>query len=167
MVVGSDRIPEFETLLSKYNGKEARHGFYDFTKISIVSAGDRDPDAEGVEGMSASKMRAAVQSNNFDQFQLGIPKGFKDSQKLFNDVRKGMGLSESNKFRRNIKFKVNPERDAYITGSLYNIGDTVEMKEVTERGKITVLGSNYVIIEGLLSRKIYRKWISDIGIITI
>jgi hypothetical protein len=165
MVVGSDRIQEFEALIAKYNGKEARHGFYDFTKISVVSAGDRDPDAEGVEGMSASKMRAAAVSNNFEQFQLGIPKGFKDAQKLFNDVRKGMGLSESKKFRRNITFKPDPERDAYITGSLYNVGDNVAMKNVTEDGNITLLGPNYVIVEGNVSSKKYRKWISDIRII--
>jgi hypothetical protein len=165
MVVGSDRIPEFKALLSKYNGKEARHGFYDFSTISVVSAGERDPDAEGVEGMSASKMRAAAVSNNFDQFQLGIPKGFKDAQKLFNDVRKGMGLSESKKFRRNITFKPDPERDAYITGSLYNVGDNVAMKNVTEDGNITLLGPNYVIVEGNVSSRKYRKWIPDIRII--
>jgi hypothetical protein len=165
MVVGSDRIPEFKALISKYNSKKAKHGFYDFTKISVVSAGDRDPDAEGVEGMSASKMRAAAASNNFDQFQLGIPIGFKDAQKLFNDVRKGMGLSESNKFRRNIKFKsLNAERDAYVTGLLYSIGDNVLMKDVAESGKITVLGSNYVIVEGVNSGNIYRKWIFDIEV---
>ena len=59
MVVGSDRVKEFETLLKKYNGVKARHGMYKFDNINVVSAGDRDPDAEGVTGMSASKMRKA------------------------------------------------------------------------------------------------------------
>lgn len=58
MVVGEDRIREFDTLLNKYNAQKARHGFYNFKSIKIVSAGARDPDAEGVEGMSASKQRA-------------------------------------------------------------------------------------------------------------
>jgi hypothetical protein len=160
MVVGSDRIQEFEALISKYNSKAARHGFYDFSKISVVSAGDRDPDAEGVEGMSASKMRAAAKSNNFDQFQLGIPKGFKDAQKLFNDVRKGMGLSESKKFRRNIKFKpLSDQREIYIQGRLHAVGDVVEIVEGI--GEIEVLGSNYVIVKTESGNK-YRKWVSDI-----
>ena len=59
MVVGSDRVKEFDSLLKKYDGEEGRHGFYEFSSITVVSAGDRDPDAEGVEGMSASKMRAS------------------------------------------------------------------------------------------------------------
>ena len=60
MVVGSDRVTEFDTLLNKYNGVEGRHGYYGFDNIEVVSAGERDPDAEGVSGMSASKMRAAA-----------------------------------------------------------------------------------------------------------
>ena len=62
MVVGSDRVDEFDNLLNKYNGEEGRHGFYGFDNIEVVSAGERDPDAEGVTGMSASKMRAACKS---------------------------------------------------------------------------------------------------------
>jgi hypothetical protein len=65
MVVGSDRVTEFKTLLDKYNGEKARHGFYNFEKIMVVSAGERDPDAEGVEGMSASKQRENAKNNDF------------------------------------------------------------------------------------------------------
>ena len=72
LVVGQDRIKDFETLLSKYNGKD-----YTFDSIEVVSAGDRDPDAEGVEGMSASKMRAAAASGKFDQFKRGLPRKLK------------------------------------------------------------------------------------------
>ena len=64
MVVGSDRVQEFEILLNKYNGKKGRHGFYNFRKISVISAGQRDPDAEGVEGMSASKQRDNAKNND-------------------------------------------------------------------------------------------------------
>ena len=60
MIVGSDRVKEFDALLKKYNGKRARHGFYKFKSIRVVSAGERDPDVEGVSGMSASKMRKAI-----------------------------------------------------------------------------------------------------------
>ena len=58
MVAGSDRIREFESLLAKYNNVKGRHGFYNFTDIQVVSAGERDPDADDISGMSASKMRA-------------------------------------------------------------------------------------------------------------
>ena len=92
MVVGSDRVDEFNSLLNKYNGVEARHGYYGFDNIEVVSAGERDPDAEGVTGMSASKMRAAASANDFDQFKLGLPRGFADGDKLFKDVRKHMGI---------------------------------------------------------------------------
>ena len=62
MVVGSDRVDEFSNLLDKYNGVEGRHGFYGFDDIKVVSAGERDPDADGVKGMSASKMRFVVKN---------------------------------------------------------------------------------------------------------
>ena len=59
MVVGSDRVREFDTIIKKYNDVKSRHGYYNFDKINIVSAGERDQDADNVSGMSASKMRAA------------------------------------------------------------------------------------------------------------
>ena len=90
MVVGSDRVREFKKLLDDYNGKEARHGFYKFETINVKSAGERDPDAEGVSGMSASKMRKAAQDNDYKSFALGLPLGFKDGKKLFKDVQKNM-----------------------------------------------------------------------------
>ena len=92
MVVGSDRVREFKTLLNKYNDIESKHGFYRFEDIDVISAGERDPDAEGTSGMSASKMRAAVKDKNYDIFKMGITSGVseKDSQTLYNAVAKGM-----------------------------------------------------------------------------
>lgn len=85
MVVGSDRVPEFKQLLNKYNGKD-----YNFDSISVVSAGERDPDATGVEGMSASKLRAVAKSGDFDTFKQGLPKGLSDSdaKSIFNIINK-------------------------------------------------------------------------------
>ena len=82
--------------LNKYNGKKARHGLYNFMDIKVISAGERDPDADGVEGMSASKMRSAASDNDFTAFAQGLPKEFSnsDSKALFNAVRKGLGLKE-------------------------------------------------------------------------
>ena len=54
---------------------------------------DNDPDAKDVSGMSASKMRAAAEGN-FRGFKLGVPSTSGDtlSRKLFDAVRKGMGV---------------------------------------------------------------------------
>ena len=95
MVVGSDRIREFDTLLKKYNSVKGRHGFYKFNNIEIVSAGERDADASDVSGMSASKMRAAAEKGDFDSFKDGVPtRNAREAQQLYKDVRKGMGIAE-------------------------------------------------------------------------
>ena len=91
VVVGSDRVKEFDTLLNKYNGKE-----YQYNSISVVSAGDRDPDSEGVDGMSASKMRALAVDGNFDEFAKGVPSKNQNAVKsLYTAVRKGLGIREA------------------------------------------------------------------------
>ena len=96
MVVGSDRIKEFEMLLKKYNGVKARHGYYKFDDIQIVSAGERDPDADDVSGMSASKLRALAEVGDFKAFAQGVPsRNKKDVEHLYKDIRKGMGIVES------------------------------------------------------------------------
>jgi|TARA_R110002096_G_scaffold425339_2_gene633904 hypothetical protein len=94
MVVGSDRVREFQSLLDRYNGETYPHGFYDFDKIKVVSAGERDPDAEGVEGMSASKMREAAVQGDFKLFRTGTPSSLSDSdtKKMLNDIRKAKRL---------------------------------------------------------------------------
>ena len=90
LVVGSDRVGEFETLLNKYNGTE-----YTFDSIKVVSAGDRDPDADDVTGISASKMRTLAMTGNFAKFETGLPTRLKGSAKeIYKAVREGMGLME-------------------------------------------------------------------------
>ena len=90
VVVGSDRVKEFERLLQKYNGKD-----YTFESITVQSAGDRDPDAEGVEGMSASKMRQAAVMGDLEKFASGLPPKLKDrSKEVFDSIRKNMGVRE-------------------------------------------------------------------------
>ena len=95
MVVGSDRVQDFKKILERYNGEDKAHGFYEFEKIEVVSAGERDPDSDGVEGMSASKMRAAAVEGDFKSFRSGVPSEASDKivKKMFNDIRKGMRLS--------------------------------------------------------------------------
>jgi len=96
MVVGSDRVNEFKMLLNKYNDVESKHGFYRIEDIEVVSAGERDPDAEGADGMSASKMRAAVKEGNYDVFKMGVPSSVsdKDCHTLYNAVAKGMKVKQ-------------------------------------------------------------------------
>ena len=97
MVVGSDRIREFKTILEKYNSVKGRHGFYNFEDIAVVSAGERDENASDVTGMSASKMRAYAEKGDFENFSLGVPStGKRLAKKLYNDIRKGMGITEWN-----------------------------------------------------------------------
>jgi hypothetical protein len=89
LVVGSDRVSEMKTLVERYNGKD-----YSFKTITVKSAGERDPDAEGVSGMSASKMRKAAADRDFKSFRMGIPKGLNDKKttELMEEVRRGMKL---------------------------------------------------------------------------
>ena len=153
MVVGSDRVKEFETLLNKYNGKKGTHGFYDFNSINVVSAGDRDPDADDVSGMSASKMRAAAGENDFDSFKKGLPSGFKQGEKLFKDVRDGMGLKEQNwTFEEML-------RDAYIRGEIFNINEEVTTTDGIG-GKVIRKGTNYVVME--TNDGLHKAWITDL-----
>jgi len=97
MVGGSDRVEEYKHLLKKYNNVKGPHGHFNFKHIEVHSAGDRDPDSEGVEGMSASKMREHAQKGNFKEFRKGVPSKMTDAhaKELFNHLRQGMGVNES------------------------------------------------------------------------
>ena len=121
--------------------------------MSVVSAGERDPDAEGVTGMSASKMRATAVANDFDSFQMGLPKGFKDGQKLFNDIRKVNESNETNWSTEEIL------RDLYIRGEVFNINEDVQTTDGFE-GKIVRKGTNYVVLE--TNGEFKKSWITDL-----
>ena len=84
LVAGSDRVQSYDTMISKYNGIE-----YTFRKLEVVSAGERDPDADGAEGMSASKMRSAAVQSDFKSFRAGMPSTISDTdcKKLMNQIR--------------------------------------------------------------------------------
>ena len=164
MVVGSDRVTEFDTLLNKYNGQKANHGFYNFQSISVASAGERDPDAEGVEGMSASKLRGFAKENDFASFAQGLGSALqtKDAKKIFMDVRDGMGLKENTVFKRHVELEtVSEEREQFVQGKLFDLGDTVVIKESDEMGTITHLGSNYVSVK-IDEETTVRKWLQDV-----
>jgi len=96
MVAGSDRVAEYKKKLAQYNGTH-EGALFNFKKITVHSAGQRDPDAEGTAGMSASKMRGHASSGNFKEFKKGIPKHVPEhhAKEMYNDVRKGMQIKES------------------------------------------------------------------------
>ena len=158
MVVGSDRVQEFDRLLNEYNGVEGKkHGYYGFDNIEVISAGQRDPDAEGVEGMSASKMRAAASSGDFDLFKTGLPSDFKDGLKLYNDVRKNMGIREERNMGEMTDFET--LRDMYLTGKIWNVGDIVEAHG--NEGKVIRKGTNYLTFVSE-DGKVHKTWLHDI-----
>ena len=95
MVAGSDRVGEYHKLLHKYNGTHPG-ALFNFKHIKVHSAGERDPDAEGTTGMSASKMRGHASSGNYKDFKKGIPSHVKEhhAKELYDEVRKGMNVKE-------------------------------------------------------------------------
>tara|TARA_R110000796_G_scaffold115102_1_gene226990 strand:- start:510 stop:1961 length:1452 start_codon:yes stop_codon:yes gene_type:complete len=163
MVAGSDRVTEFEVLLNKYNGVEARHGFYQFKdRIKVTSAGERDPDSDDVSGMSASKLRAAAAAGDLELFSKGMPKGYREVTDLYNAVRKGMGLKESHNHRKHVKLEpVSEKREDFVAGELFKVGDQVVIKESEEVGEIVQLGANYLLVR-LGEGKNVRKWIDAV-----
>ena len=166
MVVGSDRTNEFKKLLEKYNGVKGRHGLYKFNKINVISAGDRDPDADDVSGMSASKMRKLASDGDFTQFSQGLPRSVSNNEakKVYNEVRKGMGLKEQKHFQNKLIFEpVSEKREDYVKGHLFDIGDRITFMGSDELASVTGLGSNYVIVEQ--NGRSYRKWIDDVELV--
>ena len=154
MVVGSDRVKEFDMLIKKYNGVASRHGFYEFKNVEVLSAGERDPDAEGVAGMSASKMRAAAANSDFDSFKQGTPLNDAQAKKLYFDVRKSMGIREELDLS---DFEV--LRDLYLSEQIWNIGDLIITDEGC--GEIIRRGTNYVSIIDE-DNKVRKIWLHDI-----
>ena len=162
MVAGSDRVKEFETLLNKYNGESSRHGFYQFEGvIKVLSAGERDPDAEGVSGMSASKMRLAASQGDVNTFAKGIPSSNAQAvNDLYLAIRKGMGLKKES-VRQHIELPtVSETREEYVEGNIFNEGEPVRIKETNEQGIILHKGSNYLLVSLKEGRK--RVWLESV-----
>ena len=163
IVAGSDRIREYEILLNKYNGKKGKHGFYNFERINVLSAGDRDPESTGVEGVSGTKLRGYAESGDFTKFAQYMPKKLSnaDAKAVYNAVRQGLGLKEQKEFKNHIQLEsVSQLRESYVDGKLFEVGDTVVVKESGEVATVKHLGSNYVIVENTGTQ--YRKWLDAV-----
>jgi len=165
MVAGSDRVNEFDILLNKYNGKKGKHGFYNFQNVDVVSAGERDPDADGASGMSATKMRQAASDNDFPMFAQGLPKAIKnnDAKSIYNDVRKGMGLKEQKEFKNHVQLdSVSDVRESFVEG-MFQAGDQVVIKETDMIATVVRRGSNYLIVES--NGQQMRKWLDAVEMV--
>ena len=161
MVVGSDRVEDFQKLLDTYNGVDARHGRYEYQTIEVISAGERDPDAEGVTGMSASKMRAAAVSGDYESFKLGCPKGY-DCSELFKDVRRGMGIKKELPSLKPISSLSTEElmREQYFQDLIFNIGDWAKCSKTGKEGEVVKRGTNYItVVEEDFS--LHKVWLDD------
>ena len=163
MVVGSDRVNEFSALTNKYNGVKSRHGMYNFEDgINVVSAGERDPDADDVSGMSASKMRAAAADNDYPTFSKGLPSSFKGGKDLFDSLRKAMGIKEAAEYKNHVQLApVSDLREAYIKQRIFEEGEQVVITAKGIVGTITKLGANYLVVES--KGETWRCWLDQVS----
>lgn len=144
VVVGSDRVKEMHDLLHKYNGVKAGHGEYHFKSIKVHSAGHRDPDAEGTEGMSGSKMREHAKNKDFKEFRKGVPAHVSDdhAKELMHDTRKGMGLHED--YNRGL-FKA-----IFVTGGPGSGKDIIIREAIAEERAVEI---NTSLVKSILNNK--------------
>jgi hypothetical protein len=159
IIGGADRVKEFEKLSNQYNGQ-----LYNFDNIEVVSAGERDPDAKGVEGMSASRMRLAAAENDFKTFRSGLPPEVKpaEARELFNILRGAMSIKEGwDIWEIAPKLDFQSLRENYITESIFKIGEIVENLNTGLVGRIIRRGTNYLICV-TESGQMFKSWIKDL-----
>ena len=159
IVGGSDRVKEFEKLSNNYNGQ-----LYAFDNIEVLSSGERDPDAKGVEGMSASRMRLAAAEGDFNKFREGLPPDLKRSEakELFDVLRGAMQVKEGwNTWEIAPKFDFKTLREKYVKKSIFNLGEKVQNLNTGLIGKISRRGTNYLICV-TESGQMFKSWIRDL-----
>ena len=152
IVVGADRLGEFRGLAQKHNGD-----LYNFEDITVVAGGERDNDSE-----MSSKMREFASQDDLDGFKSGVPKNFKDTEKLFKKVKSGIGAGTKSEM-----WKVSPRlnyknlREHYICGDIFRKGTIVENANTGLRGKIIRRGTNYLIC-ATEDNVMFKSWITDV-----
>jgi len=159
IVGGADRVKEFDKLANSYN-----NNLYQFDNIEVVSAGDRDPDSEGIEGLSASRMRLAAAESDFKTFRSGMPPEMKpkDARAIFDTVRQSMGLQEDwNIWEIAPKLDWKNLRENYITEKIYQVGQLVENLNTGLIGRIIRRGTNYLICV-TEDHIMFKSWIKDV-----
>ena len=163
IVVGQDRLAEFQGLAQKYNGE-----LYEFEEIKVISAGARDADAEGLEGMSASKMRDAAAKDDFKAFAKGIPNiGNMEKKNLYNILQKSMGVKKK-EIAKEDTWQHAPKLDpfglriAYLREEIFRVGSLVENINTGVRGRITRRGANHVIVQ-TPEHTMFKAWLKDLA----
>jgi nicotinamide mononucleotide adenylyltransferase len=160
IVGGADRVNEFNKLANNYNGN-----LYAFDNIEVVSAGDRDPDSEGVEGLSASRMRLAAAEGDFKTFRLGMPPEMrpKDARAVFDTVRASMGVQDqvAEVWEIAPKFDQRSLRENYLSETIFKIGQLVENLNTGLIGRIIRRGTNYLICV-TEDNIMFKSWIKDV-----
>ena len=174
IVVGADRQAEFEKLALQYNGE-----LYDFEDINVVSAGDRDPDAEGVEGMSASKLRKAAAEDDFKTWLSGMPSKVDEklAKSIFNSVKRRVSAVKSaskiDTSAKNLRvneglWEIAPKldwsglRENFFLKKIFNVGDLIEQLHTGLRGRIVRRGTNY-LISVTEDNMMFKSWIGDVS----
>ena len=162
IVAGQDRVKEFDKLSQNYNGQ-----LYQFDNMEVVSSGDRDPDAEGMEGLSSSRMRLAAAEGDFKTFRAGLPEGTprKMAITLFDTVRETMNVKEMKEFWNiwEIAPKYDREnlRESYVKKEIFNIGDRVENLNTGLIGRIIRRGANHLICVAE-NNIMFKSWVKDL-----
>ena len=157
---GADRVKEFEKLTGNYNGK-----LYQFDKLEIKSAGDRDPDSDDITGMSASKQRKAAAEGDIKTFMKGVPKSLnqKDAEELFKKIRTAMNVKEGfNMWEIAPKFDWKGLRDNYVQEKIYRVGHLVENMNNGLVGRIIRRGANHLICV-TEENFMFKSWIKDVS----
>ena len=160
IVGGADRVGEFSKLANNYNGT-----LYQFNNVEVISAGDRDPDAEGVEGLSASRLRLAAAENDYRTFRSAMPDTMRprEVKDLFNTLRMSMGINEEwGIWEMAPKFDQQTLRENYVSKAIFRIGEWVENMNTGLVGKIVRRGANHLIC--VTEDKImFKSWIRDVN----
>ena len=162
IVAGQDRVKEFDKLSQNYNGQ-----LYQFDNMEVISSGDRDPDAEGMEGLSSSRLRLAAAEGDFKTFRAGLPEGTprKMAMTLFDTVRETMNVKEMKEFW-NIweiapKYDLENLRESYVAKKIFNIGDKVENLNTGMIGRIIRRGANHLICVAE-NNIMFKSWVKDL-----
>ena len=162
IIAGQDRVKEFDKLSQNYNGQ-----LYQFDNMEVVSSGERDPDSEGVEGLSSSRMRLAAAEGDFKTFRAGLPQDLprKMAMTLFDTVRQSMNVKEMKEFW-NIweiapKYDLENLRESYIGKKIFNIGDRVENLNTGMIGRIIRRGANHLICVAE-NNIMFKSWVKDL-----
>ena len=180
MVVGDDRVKEFDKLTKKYNGVH-----YDFKSINVKSAGKRDPKSDDpLERLSASSLRKHATKGDHEAFHAGTG-GYKNSKQMMADVQAGLTPKQkAEKAAKKAKAKLSTAtgtkektvketweyapklaleefREHYIQGELFDTGTLIEHDNTGIRGHIVHRGTNHVIFKDEYGDE-FKAWLGDI-----